>query len=172
MNIQEYKVAARRTVRESDDTKIEFSLGVCGESGEIIDYIKKVHFQGEIFNKEHIKEELGDLLWYITNLATECDLDIISIIDTMKLFNEMITVERYSEITLAFNISWNVGKLVLAVQNESKLDVESSIKKLILYSLKLSDMYNLTFDEIFEFNIKKLQKRYPNGFSEELSRNR
>jgi NTP pyrophosphatase (non-canonical NTP hydrolase) len=40
------------------------ALGLAGESGEVIDQIKKHLFQGHEINQEKMLDELGDVLWY------------------------------------------------------------------------------------------------------------
>lgn len=42
------------------------AIGISGESGELIDAIKKVAMYGKPMDFENIKEELGDLCWYMT----------------------------------------------------------------------------------------------------------
>lgn len=44
-------------------------LGLAGESGECADIVKKALFQGHELNKEKLKDELGDVLWYISLTA-------------------------------------------------------------------------------------------------------
>lgn len=46
-------------------------LGISGEAGEVTDYIKKIIHHKHPLNKEKLKEELGDVCWYI---AFTCDL--------------------------------------------------------------------------------------------------
>ena len=43
------------------------ALGLCAESGEFTEIIKKIVFQGKPVNEEnlfHMKRELGDIMWY------------------------------------------------------------------------------------------------------------
>ena len=43
------------------------ALGLCAESGEFTEIIKKIIFQGKPVNQEnlfHLKRELGDIMWY------------------------------------------------------------------------------------------------------------
>ena len=40
-------------------------MGLNGEAGECIDILKKVLFQGHELDREHLAEELGDVLWYV-----------------------------------------------------------------------------------------------------------
>ena len=42
---------------------------MCGESGECIDILKKHEFQGHELNKDKLLDELGDVLWYVTQAA-------------------------------------------------------------------------------------------------------
>ena len=55
-------------------------LGLCGESGEIAEKIKKViRDEGGIISeqkKEEIKKELGDVLWYISQIGVELGLSL------------------------------------------------------------------------------------------------
>lgn len=45
-------------------------LGLAGESGECCDIVKKYKYQGHELDKEHLKDELGDVLWYIAETAS------------------------------------------------------------------------------------------------------
>lgn len=40
-------------------------MGLCGESGESIDILKKHLYQGHELNREHLVNELGDVTWYL-----------------------------------------------------------------------------------------------------------
>jgi len=53
-------------------------LGLASESGEFIEIIKKVFFQGKPLTPEtifHLKRELGDVIWYWTNACRALGLD-------------------------------------------------------------------------------------------------
>ena len=60
---------------------VGFALGLAGEAGEVVDDIKKRIFHGREVPMEHTKEELGDVLWYIANIATECHLSLEEILE-------------------------------------------------------------------------------------------
>ena len=55
------------------DVLINGVMGLCGESGEVIDIVKKHHAQGHDLDKEKIIEELGDVCWYIAEIAYVLD---------------------------------------------------------------------------------------------------
>ena len=82
---------------------LHLPFGLTGESGEVADLIKKHFGHGHVLDQDKLKKELGDVLWYLSQLAEQ-------------------------------------------------------------FGLELSD--------VAETNIDKLKKRYPDGFSEEASRNR
>lgn len=53
-------------------------MGLCSESGELMEIVKKMVFQGKPFTEEshfHMKRELGDIIWYWTNMCRALHLD-------------------------------------------------------------------------------------------------
>lgn len=107
MTANDYQRAAMRTASgmnyENHGMLINGILGLCGESGEVADHVKKASFQGHELDTKHIAEELGDVSWYLA--------------------------------VTAHAIGYDLG-------------------------------------DIFQMNIDKLAKRYPEGFSKERSVNR
>ena len=96
MDFANYQKKAQRTdqVPEQKDSEdmlflIIPMLGLVGETGELLSEYKKNLRDGEahmLFN-ERVCEELGDLLWYIANVASKFDLtlDEIAIANLNKL---------------------------------------------------------------------------------------
>lgn len=82
MDLNSYQQAARTTARYPDvgANPIYPTLGLSGEAGEVADKVKKVMrdrdgvFDAEI--KESLKLELGDVLWYVAQLASELGLSL------------------------------------------------------------------------------------------------
>lgn len=72
MNLSDYQKQAQRTSNTSDwSSKIENGIfGLCGEVGECADIYKKYMYQEHEFDKRHMVEELGDVLWYCAELAS------------------------------------------------------------------------------------------------------
>jgi NTP pyrophosphatase (non-canonical NTP hydrolase) len=106
MTFHEYQELVKRTARATEDKEkdILYSLlGLGGEAGEVLDYYKKVGAHGHSFDQERLMKEMGDALWYISDLCTK---------------------------------------------------------------------FGFSFEDVAQLNIKKLQARYPNGFSAEQSVNR
>lgn len=72
MNMNEYQKAALRTAKphmDGYDQLQEGALGLCGEAGEVADYIKKATYQGHVMKTDRLVEEIGDVLWYAALLA-------------------------------------------------------------------------------------------------------
>lgn len=46
------------------------TLGLCGESGEVADLVKKHAWHGRKLDRAEIADELGDVLWYLADIAT------------------------------------------------------------------------------------------------------
>jgi NTP pyrophosphatase (non-canonical NTP hydrolase) len=69
------------------------ALGIGGEAGEVVDYIKKGILHEHGISKDVLKEELGDLLWYIAGLCTQFG---ISLEDVMTYNIEKLR-NRYPE---------------------------------------------------------------------------
>lgn len=68
MDFKEYSEKALRTAGIYDtvqDQVTNAALGLAGESGEVVDHIKKVLFQGHGLDRREVVLELGDIGWYI-----------------------------------------------------------------------------------------------------------
>ena len=73
MTIDDYQTDAMRTAsgmnykkyKSVDGLLINGLMGLNGEAGECIDILKKHCFQGHKLDKEHLAEELGDVMWYV-----------------------------------------------------------------------------------------------------------
>lgn len=49
--------------------RVLYSLGLAGEAGEVVDYMKKVIGHGRELDRNHLVAELGDVIWYVSQLA-------------------------------------------------------------------------------------------------------
>ncbi|MDP3800275.1 MAG: nucleoside triphosphate pyrophosphohydrolase family protein [bacterium] len=77
MDFKEYQNKAKKTAAYSNIGKniIYPTLGLVGEAGEVANKVKKIlrDDNGVITKekREDIKKELGDVLWYVSQMATE-----------------------------------------------------------------------------------------------------
>ena len=83
MTINEYQAAALRTAQtdkfSTSDLLLNSALGLCGESGEVADLVKKHLFQGHDLDLDHVAKELGDISWYLAVGAYAIGLDLETI---------------------------------------------------------------------------------------------
>ena len=83
MNINEYQKEAM-TLLNPDIPQREVLLnalmGLCGESGEAIDLLKKHLFQGHALDREKMIKELGDVAWYLAEAATGLGVDLSDVL--------------------------------------------------------------------------------------------
>lgn len=96
MTVNEYQKLAMATLNPALDKKdvlINAVMGLCGESGEAIDIVKKWLAQGHELDREKLAKELGDVAWYLAEAATALDLTLEEILEG----NIRKLTERYPE---------------------------------------------------------------------------
>lgn len=72
MQGNEYQKLAARTIDKKlskSQKELHSLFGMVGEIGEIHSIYQKL-FQGHSFSEEHLKKELGDLMWFIAEYCT------------------------------------------------------------------------------------------------------
>ncbi len=161
MNLAEYQKLAKRTLGDACLTNLR--MGVIGETGEIVDYTKKVIYHGHELKREKLIEELGDLMWYVMSIATAEGVTFVStctIKDRGLVWSEMDQV--------ALNIADRVYEMIYGGYEVDYIDYIILFEELEQLAL----FVNSTLSDVMEYNIKKLEKRYPNGFEEKRSINR
>jgi len=59
------------------------AVGMCAESGEFTEIVKKIIFQGKSVNEEnlfHLKRELGDIMWYVSQACLSLNVSLEEVI--------------------------------------------------------------------------------------------
>jgi NTP pyrophosphatase (non-canonical NTP hydrolase) len=85
MDFSQYQALSRRTAtypRAGRDMTYP-ALGLCGEAGEVAEKVKKtIRDDAGVLSDERraaLARELGDVLWYLAQLATEAGLELEAI---------------------------------------------------------------------------------------------
>lgn len=98
MTFNEYQTGVMRTASDickanNENMLLNGVLGAAGESGEMVDLMKKQLFQGHPFDREHYIKECGDVLYYLALIAESLGttLEDIAITNNKKLW------ERYPD---------------------------------------------------------------------------
>lgn len=100
LTLRQYQTDATATdqVPLTDETNQEALmvplLGLAGETGSLLSEFKKYLRQGDIYKpfEQQVTEELGDILWYVSNIASKMGLDM----DEIARLNLAKLDDRYS----------------------------------------------------------------------------
>lgn len=111
MTGKEYQELSKRTLdmksvvglTPKEEMLLWCMTGLAGEIGEVVEHVKKGIFHKHEVDKEELKNELGDVLWYLSGLA---EVAGISLEDIMT-FNVEKLKKRYPD---GFDISRSKNK--------------------------------------------------------------
>ncbi len=143
MELNEYQRLANKTDQQPDTDTIDTDprsllvplLGLAGEVGEILGEHKKQLRDGSSYKlfPDRVKEELGDLLWYLTNVATKHGLTLEDIAlsnlnkvqrrwqtlatgnNSQRLFDENFPVEERLPRRMEVSIEEDSGSVVTTI---------------------------------------------------------
>lgn len=81
MDLSEYQRQSRRTAEYPREAWLAYpALGLAGEAGEVAEHAKKAirDDAGKVSDERRaaMSKELGDVLWYLAQLASELDLSL------------------------------------------------------------------------------------------------
>lgn len=97
MDFQEYQEKSRKTALYPNvgENFVYPTLGLAGEAGEVAEKIKKViRDKASVVDDEtrkDIQKELGDVLWYVSQIASELKLSLDEVAEgnIKKLYDRM-----------------------------------------------------------------------------------
>lgn len=79
MQIKDFQQLSKRTLNNDLSRKEQMAnmvIGMYGETGEVADIIKKHLYQYHSLDTGHLIEEIGDVMFYISNLCNLFNIDI------------------------------------------------------------------------------------------------
>ena len=74
VEFNEYQSLANRTLYGNEQVLTNLSLGLASETGQVVDLVKKYTFHGERLNKDQLTKQMGDVLWYLSQVAEWADI--------------------------------------------------------------------------------------------------
>lgn len=92
MKFNDYQALAQTTAIYPQNAKVFYPcLGLAGEVGEVCEKIKKHVRDGRELDKEELKKELGDVLWYLSALSSDLGIDLedVAVTNYNKLKSRM-----------------------------------------------------------------------------------
>lgn len=84
MKLSEYQREVERTTVTNiyaQESLIMASMGLAGETGEVVDLLKKHLFHGHSLEKDKVIKELGDVLWYLSALCNTLHISLEDVIE-------------------------------------------------------------------------------------------
>ena len=97
MNIKEFQEVSKRTMKWDEFSHLHCALGVAGEVGEVVDIVKKSHFYNKPIDHAHLEEEIGDVMFYMVNLASYYGLDFEEILEDNAKVLEQVKSHSYND---------------------------------------------------------------------------
>jgi len=189
----EYQNESKKTTMYSRENGIGImyiALGLAGEHGEIIEKIKQfIQSKGEVFDnfKLELTKEIGDLMWYISQLCTETGLEL-SKVASQILKNEVDILDKYDEqiqntqfnsidikleyicIDMTITISKLVEKIKKIIRNKNgnfdieDIDIINKILATVFSNIReLIVLFSLSIKDILNLNIQKITSRLNRG---------
>lgn len=94
-SFNEYQEKSKRTLQNltKEEALKNYSMGLSGEIGEIIDLLKKHLYHGHELDQDKVQEEIGDAIFYISAIATTLGASL----DDIALGNVEKLIKRYPQ---------------------------------------------------------------------------
>jgi len=167
MNVVDFQKYAKRTcpnLGSSGNNASHMALGIYTELGEL--YTALHHTQKDI-DEVNVREELGDIMWYIANMATLIDYPLMEVTAGNHTFG-------FNELFKQSTVLADVIKKHMAYGKE--LDVQKVTDELFLLNIMCHNFYDMGIKVdlhlAMEKVIAKLRIRYPEKFTAEAALNR
>jgi NTP pyrophosphatase (non-canonical NTP hydrolase) len=171
MTLQDHLKATRRTWNDQGTVKnvAHLTLGIQSEIGELADQFKKNIGYNKELNVINIKEELGDMLFFIHRGIDELELPARKIhkkfLEEKKEDIKELDVNNYPE-TIAV-LSYVTVAFQQAVSADELDAMCNALGELLVIIEHIGKHFNLTMEEIAAKNIAKLYVRYPDKFADD-----
>ena len=79
MNFKSYQTISAKYAKKSiKKDAAYYAMGLGSETGEVLDKLKKMKRDKDI-DLKGVKQELGDVLWYVSQLCTLFDFDLADV---------------------------------------------------------------------------------------------
>lgn len=185
ITFKEYMEVSARTAAGHENELVNYAMGVGGESGELVDLVKKFLFHRHDIDKDKVLKEAGDVLWYATQLLRILKIEIseAELFRALRIIHSGIPLlePRETELLLmssCMNLTKGAGVVAEVIDDYLTDDILNKEQIKIGLDIALTNVNfiitvaGLTMEEVAEANIEKLKRRYPKGFDPEMSINR
>lgn len=161
MTFDEYQVAAARTMNlalSHGESLSGYALGCAGEIGEL----SELFVAGDVPTRKVI-DECGDGVWYISAVATTLSVSLsrIATLDEANIHRYRSLGGKELAVGLTISAARICERVKKQVYHEKSGDIVGALGETMARVLTLAEDRGVTFREIAEFNLSKLQRRYP-----------
>ena len=173
-----HHLAMRTSPRDGHDKVDNGMLGLIGETGELVDLLKKHEYQSEPgtpFPIDAAIDELGDVLWYLEELADgmNTSMNAISTLTFMGLDGMTRGMKPLPSVrAVILNLSGHANRIRRAVHKNNRSEIELQMRRMLYCAAWLARIAGVPMAEVAQRNINKLKKRYPDGFDAKVSMER
>ncbi|WP_172187124.1 nucleoside triphosphate pyrophosphohydrolase family protein [Lentilactobacillus kribbianus] len=81
MDLNKYQKAANRTLMGEEQVLTNCALGLSCEAGEVANLVRRYTFEGDKLDRDQLTKELGDVLWYLSQVAEWADIPLNEVAD-------------------------------------------------------------------------------------------
>lgn len=168
MQVNEYNKNAERTLSNNFHTcphteiMLHGAIGIVTELGEILQALN-----GRLIDVVNIKEEIGDVLWYLSIFDRHYNLELRGDVNTDSM--GYMNIE-----SLACDAFCTAGEILDLYKKKLYYDrpiEDNDVKSLVRYLFKtmavMAEFCGTSLDSIRQVNIEKLRKRFPGKFTSE-----
>lgn len=164
----DYQLNANRTCASLGDEKLDLAHMVLGIISEQEEYLKACVEEDRV----NQKEELADVCWYVANYCTFRDYSFYELVKKHKhnvaLFGWETEVSTFDMFTSKLA---DYVKKYIAYGKPIDRELEERALGGIIWSIDTEECY-FDFEADLDRNIKKLQHRFPEKFTQEKALNR
>ena len=154
MTFDEYQKQAVSFRVDTANNEEYLTLGLIAEVGEAAGKLAKRKRDG-VWDERAFIKELGDILWFIANLANFYDkyTDANFSAELKNCFLEEVDDDRFDEDIMRLLVYW-VGFF---------LDEDTHLSDIVFWVGGLAKRYGYTLEQVAEINIAKLRDRAARG---------
>ena len=142
-------------------------IGMCTESGEVLDALKRNLYYAKELDTVNLLEEVGDLCWYMAIIIDVLDLDFEKHVEDSKIYNDELESRSLLSIAAELNAVCGGNLVTMTTQGQPHL-----IQPLFFLVDELIIELDGKWEEICEKNIAKLKARYGEKFDAHKAINR
>lgn len=163
MKMTEYLELAKKTAGKRDD--LYLALGMVGESGEIVDVLKKivrdlnngVDLKSTLNRRDRLVDELGDFMWYCVMYHEE-------LVDDSMVFAARPCLDLHSAVASALDLTMCCTEWAALALNDKPVRTTGTLETALCNVSDICTAMEVSIYDVMSKNIDKLKERYPDGF--------